>query len=253
MKILKLLSFSLFFFAINANASLINNLKHLQRAYPNEIKSVSKETIYWEDGTKMVVNNKFAKQLEDSKYPRGYVTPDQIMQTKADPGRIRYEPFFEKMYGDSKLAVFKQTKVIYWMPGIFGKKYPLEVTTVNDVDKKLEQVSAELERLPPSYYKYVDHPEGAFVWRKIADEKYRSPHSYGIALDINKKYSNYWEWDLTDAHLPVKESTPLTYHNQIPWRIVKIFEKNGFIWGGKWYHYDTMHFEYRPELLPVKR
>ena len=27
------------------------------------------------------------------------------------------------------------------------------------------------------------------------------------------------------------------------------FETHGFIWGGKWYHYDTMHFEYRPELL----
>ena len=26
-------------------------------------------------------------------------------------------------------------------------------------------------------------------------------------------------------------------------------EKHGFIWGGRWYHYDTMHFEYRPELL----
>ncbi|MDP3291618.1 MAG: M15 family metallopeptidase, partial [Sulfuricurvum sp.] len=24
---------------------------------------------------------------------------------------------------------------------------------------------------------------------------------------------------------------------------------HGFIWGGRWYHYDTMHFEYRPELL----
>mgnify|MGYP002637708491 CR=1 FL=1 len=24
---------------------------------------------------------------------------------------------------------------------------------------------------------------------------------------------------------------------------------NGFIWGGRWFHYDTMHFEYRPELL----
>jgi len=22
-----------------------------------------------------------------------------------------------------------------------------------------------------------------------------------------------------------------------------------FIWGGRWYHFDTMHFEYRPELL----
>ena len=32
--------------------------------------------------------------------------------------------------------------------------------------------------------------------------------------------------------------------------IVEIFERHGFIWGGKWYHYDTMHFEYRPELLP---
>jgi len=21
------------------------------------------------------------------------------------------------------------------------------------------------------------------------------------------------------------------------------------VWGGKWYHYDTMHFEYRPEIL----
>ena len=31
--------------------------------------------------------------------------------------------------------------------------------------------------------------------------------------------------------------------------IVDVFERNGFIWGGKWYHYDTMHFEYRPELL----
>jgi hypothetical protein len=31
--------------------------------------------------------------------------------------------------------------------------------------------------------------------------------------------------------------------------IVDIFERHGFIWGGKWYHFDTMHFEYRPELL----
>lgn len=28
-----------------------------------------------------------------------------------------------------------------------------------------------------------------------------------------------------------------------------IFEKYGFIWGGRWYHYDRMHFEYRPELF----
>jgi hypothetical protein len=26
-------------------------------------------------------------------------------------------------------------------------------------------------------------------------------------------------------------------------------EEEGFIWGGKWPMYDTMHFEYRPELI----
>lgn len=25
--------------------------------------------------------------------------------------------------------------------------------------------------------------------------------------------------------------------------------KNNFIWGGKWNHFDTLHFEYRPEII----
>jgi hypothetical protein len=31
--------------------------------------------------------------------------------------------------------------------------------------------------------------------------------------------------------------------------VVKAFEAFGFLWGGKWMTYDTMHFEYRPEIL----
>ena len=67
-------------------------------------------------------------------------------------------------------------------------------------------------------------------------------HSFGNAIDINIKFSNYWLNDL-------KAKGHLNYKNVIPLEIVKIFEKHGFIWGGKWYHYDTIHFEYRPELL----
>ena len=51
--------------------------------------------------------------------------------------------------------------------------------------------------------------------------------------------------ETTKKHIP--------YKNRIPHRIVEIFERHGFIWGGKWYHYDTMHFEYRPELLRGRR
>src|SRR5260370_39823973 len=47
----------------------------------------------------------------------------------------------------------------------------------------------------------------------------------------------------------VRANGRFPYKNEIPWEIVHIFEKHGFIWGGKWYHYDTMHFEYRPEMI----
>jgi len=62
---------------------------------------------------------------------------------------------------------------------------------------------------------------------------------------LNTKYSNYWQWDCKCT----SENVDLSYKNKIPQGIIDIFEKHGFIWGGKWYHYDTMHFEYRPELL----
>ncbi len=77
----------------------------------------------------------------------------------------------------------------------------------------------------------------------IAGTDRPSVHGDGIAIDINVAWSDYWR-----NHQPVGGKYP--YKNRIPWEIVEIFEKHGFIWGGKWYHYDTMHFEYRPELLP---
>ena len=43
------------------------------------------------------------------------------------------------------------------------------------------------------------------------------------------------------------------WRNRIPPEIIDIFERHGFIWGGKWYHFDTMHFEYRPELIEFAR
>jgi hypothetical protein len=39
----------------------------------------------------------------------------------------------------------------------------------------------------------------------------------------------------------------------MPREIVEIFERHGFIWGGKWYHYGTMHFGYRPELIALAK
>ena len=34
-----------------------------------------------------------------------------------------------------------------------------------------------------------------------------------------------------------------------PEAVVKAFERRGFVWGGKWFFWDLVHFEYRPEIL----
>jgi len=75
----------------------------------------------------------------------------------------------------------------------------------------------------------------------VADTGKMSMHSYGAAIDLNLAVSDYWFWQ--------KHVSKIAYRNRMPAEIVEIFERHGFIWGGKWYHFDTMHFEYRPELL----
>ncbi|MEK7661051.1 MAG: M15 family metallopeptidase, partial [Pseudomonadota bacterium] len=66
------------------------------------------------------------------------------------------------------------------------------------------------------------------------------------AIDLNSSYGEYWRWQKD-------KSKGIRYNNRMPMEIVRIFENNGFIWGGRWYHYDTFHFEYRPEFREYER
>ena len=90
---------------------------------------------------------------------------------------------------------------------------------------------------------YLFPSAGTYNCRVIAGTDRVSAHGHGIAIDIALKHSDYWR-----NAAPGKDGA-YAYKNEIPMEIVRIFEKHGFIWGGRWYHYDTMHFEYRPELL----
>jgi hypothetical protein len=95
----------------------------------------------------------------------------------------------------------------------------------------------------PDLLPYLQPSAGTFNWRLVAGTQRLSNHSFGIAIDLHVKHAHYWRWSKE-----FKAGKPLVYQNAIPQRIVQAFEAAGFIWGGKWYHYDTMHFEYRPEL-----
>jgi len=225
-------------------------LQNLQKAYPDSIQKVTSNYIEWKDGTRMPIQGSFAlfNYVASVFYHLDLSAPSL---SKAAILHEQYEPLFRKMYGNSAAEVKRKLVTVYWMPNVFGYRYPLRVTTVNDVDKKIQRISAELEKLPPSYYRYLANPAGSFYWRSVAGEGYLSSHSFGIAMDINSSYSNYWLWDYLKLKLPISELKyhKLTYQNHVPMEIVRIFEKEGFLWGGRWYFYDTMHFEYRPELF----
>jgi len=226
------------------------NLKSLCNSYPNYISVLDYNHIVWKDGEIQVFDDSlfktFDQMLDDADLQeqmnqdyvigRNYVIP--ILNY--DPGRIRNEYFFKKMYGKNEVEVKKNLVSIVWLPKSLNQK--LLVTKINGVDKKLEKISNILDTMV-QFLPYLQSPGGTYVWRKIKNTNRLSMHSFGIAIDINIKFSDYWLWNLS------KDKGIIKYKNRIPMEIVEIFEKEGFIWGGKWYHYDTMHFEYRPELI----
>ncbi|MGV3551917.1 M15 family metallopeptidase [Rhizobium sp.] len=157
-----------------------------------------------------------------------------------DPGRIRAEPLMKLIYGGSRKEVAGNLVPVKW----FGET--LQVTKVNGVNKALEAVRDELVSRS-DLRKYLTPSAGVFNWRKVAGQQNLSVHSFGAAVDLNTKFADYWVWSGgKPGRVPV-------YKNKFPMEIVAIFEKHGFIWGGRWYHYDTMHFEYRPELLEIAK
>jgi hypothetical protein len=91
----------------------------------------------------------------------------------------------------------------------------------------------------------------AWNWRTIADTQSRSFHAYGAAIDLLPKsrrgLETYWLW--TSENNPRWWAVPYERRLHPPDKVIKAFEAYGFIWGGKWLFYDTMHFEYRPEIL----
>jgi len=88
-------------------------------------------------------------------------------------------------------------------------------------------------------------------WRNVANSDARSYHAYGLAIDLLPRslggLQTYWLW--TAEHRNDWYNVPYSQRYHPPQAVVAAFESYGFIWGGKWTTFDTMHFEYRPEIL----
>lgn len=249
------LIFIVILFSLNllAQDSIPPAAKKLIKCYPDFITGFADNHLIFKDGTKLLwddgIKTKSFKNLLEKPdlkdvFMQEYM-PGKLKSIPAknfDPGRVRNEAFFMKMYGSTEKEVRQHLTEIIWCPKLVGQK--ITVTKVNGIDKKLMQISKELDE-HPEFKKYLTNIGGTFTWRNINGTNRHSMHSFGMTIDINTAYSDYWQWSCKC----VSEDAAITYKNRIPQTIVDIFEKYGFIWGGKWYHFDTMHFEYRPELI----
>jgi hypothetical protein len=229
-------------------------MARLVAAYPDFLTGHDDNNLIWRDGSRMGfddgVEKSFQERLERPDvedqfaipYPLGEMLSDP--EPDFDPGRFRNAAFFSKMYGDCRRRggeVQKKLVDVVWLPKHGAKK--VKVTSVNGVAERLQRVSEELDALPDEFMKYLRPTAGTYNCRDIANTSRYSAHGFGIAIDLNSAQGDYWEWRGR------RSAETLPYRNRIPNEIVAVFEKHGFIWGGKWNHFDTAHFEYRPELL----
>ncbi|PLX35652.1 MAG: hypothetical protein C0605_09040 [Hyphomicrobiales bacterium] len=234
-----------------AELSLADKLDLLVKSYPDSLASAAGGRLHFKDGSEMAIDDgrtkSHAEALADADiedmlsqiYPMG---PCQTRPAvNFDPGRIRVDALFRRLYGADKQQVRRRLVKINW----FGAG--LRVNPAQGAAEALRRVQAELAALPARLRKPAMKSAGTFNWRLIAGTKRLSVHSFGAAIDLDVKYANYWRWS------GGKPGNVKNYANRIPLEIVDIFERHGFIWGGRWYHYDTMHFEYRPELIAISR
>ncbi len=225
-------------------------LGKLVAAYPQFLAGHHGDTLTWRDGTRTpVTDGKAAKtpaqivgaaDIEDIfawPYP---LASAPITPPTGDPGRARPAALFGKMYGDCHAGRVTPNLVkVRWVDGS-----TILFTQVNGAATQLAAVVRDLQALGPQDARYISPSAGTYNCRAIAGSALASMHAYGAAIDLNVKYSAYWLWADKPGRLA-------PYTDQIPQAVIAAFERHGFIWGGRWADFDTMHFEYRPELIAV--
>ncbi len=250
-------------------------LDALIRSYPGKIDDlalrdgdwsvlVNGQLIYWADGRML---NAQQREQTDS-YRRYSFSPNP---PQAPPVRVltdeekakldsyitgrerkkdfRSEAFLNALWGMEGYWDSESTVIIREFLGTRIRIHPDIEQALMIVESSIID-AAENDPAVATWYSSVGSV-GGYVWRNIAGSANRSLHSFGIAIDVQPRSFQgkhaYWRWtaDLQNDWWAV----PHTERYQIPEAVIAAFESQGFFWGGKWFLYDQIHFEYRPEII----
>ncbi len=225
--------------------------------------------LYWADG-KFLPGGELASKNQYSSllYKYDFILRDPAEFSQEDIARIRNfsspenrtrgkgtPPFLYDFIYDcaSRIAVEQHIKSVSFL----GKKS----NTHERIHRPLKAVETEIRAAAeknPEVRKFIGALQSAdsYSWRNISDSGNRSFHSLGLAVDVLpsgwRQKNLYWAWrrDIDPENWML---LPLERRWMPPEEVIEIFERNGFLWGGKWAIWDNMHFEYRPEIIMFSR
>jgi hypothetical protein len=224
----------------------------LMLAYPEYIVGVHKDSeeklyVVMKSGKKILYDDMKTKGLEqklsnpdlqdmmEQIYPMTDIS--NLLEEDCDPGRIRVYSLLREVYGSSRESI--QSNLINVKAG--GRNFQF-----NKNNKAAESLSVVMKeavamiKSSPRIAGFIFPASGTFNYRSVAGTGRLSPHSFGIAIDLKSDKKDYWKWTPREAGQKRLDVYPR--------ELVQVFEKYNFIWGGKWGHFDILHFEYRPEL-----
>lgn len=232
--------------------SYTDNMKRdilsVMMSYPGYIVDIEVKDNYvylvMKSGKKIVYDDKKKKSSEEKLsnadiqdsleqvYKLGKIS--EVMSKDYNPGRVRCYALLSEVYGSSKEEVEKHIK------NVCGTGF----TTQNNASTSLNNVFKEINsssKSNPSIGGNVYPTAGSYNYRYVRGTGRLSAHAFGIAIDLKTNNKDYWKW--------VDDKQGSERIKSYPEELYDIFEKNNFIWGGKWGYFDIMHYEYRPEII----
>jgi D-alanyl-D-alanine carboxypeptidase len=224
----------------------------LMLAYPGYIVGVEKSDaiVYciMKSGKKIIYDDKIKKSHEEK-----LANPDlqdvleqiypldknnTLMDKNFDPGRARPYELLSEVYGNSKQSI--QSNLTNLKYGYTNYQFNSQNNANTSLESALKEIMP-LAKTRGDIGSILYPASGTYNYRVIAGTGRLSPHSFGIAIDLKLDNRDYWKWS--------SEEQGNKRVAEYPKELVEAFEKNNLIWGGKWGHFDILHFEYRPEII----
>lgn len=234
------------------NVTMKRDLLCLMLAYPEYIINIEENNgciyLVMKSGKKLLYDDKSRKNPQDKLanpdlqdtleqiYPLSPV--NSIMEMNFDPGRSRPYGLLSQVYGTSKQTI--ESKLTKVKVGYTNYQFNSNNNAANSLQCVMKEVMP-LSETNQNIRKCLLPCNGTFNYRIISGTNRLSPHAFGIAIDLASDKRDYWKWASKEAG----EKRLTSYSSEL----VEIFENNGFVWGGKWSHFDILHFEYRPEII----